>query len=86
MSVDTHGKTKGFIDLKIGDIVKVKDLTMYQGKRVPLISIGTICSVIGINGDSIGIVPRNASYEKQFPFWYLRDEVEKGHVEWVSDE
>lgn len=84
--VEAKANLHTIIDLKIGDTVKVKDLTIYRGKRVPLISIGTICRVIGIDGDSIEIVPQNISYEKQFPFSYLRNELEKGHMEWVKDE
>lgn len=33
--------------LKVGDTVKVKDATTYQGERKEFIPIGTICRVVG---------------------------------------
>ena len=74
--------------LKIGDLVKVKDATMYQGEKKEFIPIGTICQVVGICEENvIGIVPENSlPYNGSGEYWYLESELEKGHMEWVKEE
>lgn len=73
--------------IKIGDIVKVISTTKYGDEKKEFIPIGTICRVDEINQDGddqpyVGITPLNGNVT----FYYLLDEIEKGHMEWVKDE
>lgn len=78
--------------INIGDTVKVIKPTEHMGELKELFSIGTICKVLDTEEISNGkryieIIPidelKNSSYSG---YWYLEDELEKGHVEWVKDE
>lgn len=76
--------------LKIGDTVKVISDTVSHwdpGERTEYIPIGTICVVRDIDynkDDTIfyGIKP----LESNCIFYYLENELEKGHMEWIKDE
>lgn len=77
------------MSVKIGDTVKVTKKTMYQGKRKELIPIGTICRVVDVDfdtkdGNVVGIVPLD-NPNNYGEYYYLENEVEKGHMEWVKD-
>ena len=77
--------------INIGDRVKVIKPTEYMGKPKELFSIGTICQVIDIKETDgvldFEIVPIDElSNSNPCGFWYLEDELEKGHIEWVKDE
>ena len=78
--------------LKVGDTVKViNGTTMPSGERKEFIPIGTICRVVKTEyfdgeGNAVGIIPESSlSYNEHGEFWYLEDEVEKGHMEWVKE-
>ena len=74
--------------IKIGDIVKViaatKDVSN-PDKKKEYIPIGTICTVINIETFS-NVVEYALNPGDGFVFWYLEDELEKGHMEWIKDE
>lgn len=77
--------------IEVGDTVKVISTTDFFGEQIELISIGTICKVIEIDVDDdeneIGIMVKPLDYYgNKIAFWYLQNEVEKGHMEWVRDE
>ena len=79
--------------LKVGDSVKIIDGTIYEGEKREFIPIGTICRIIGIiqiNGEinALGLVPEEKLhyYNGTGEYYYLENEVEKGHLEWVKDE
>lgn len=76
--------------LKIGDTVKVisatEDFENSQRKQ-EYIPIGTICEVTGILYEIDG----SPFYEIRSTstgdvFYYLEEELEKGHMEWIKDE
>lgn len=76
--------------LKIGDTVKViaatEDFADSKKKR-EYIPVGTICKVTGIEHEIDG----SPFYEIQSMstgdvFYYLEEELEKGHMEWIKDE
>lgn len=77
--------------LKVGDTVKVIDKTHYSdGSQKEFIPIGTICTVKELDYEEDG-----TSYYGLLPigdrdsgvyFYYLENELEKGHVEWIKDE
>lgn len=76
--------------LKVGDTVKVISDTVSHwdsSERTEYISIGTICKVRDIDyctdGRTFyGIQP----LESNCIFYYLENELEKGHMEWIKDE
>ena len=75
--------------LKVGDAVKVISATKSHWDpedRTEYIPIGTICKVRDIDyckdGTYYGIQP----LESNCIFYYLENELEKGHMEWVKDE
>lgn len=73
--------------IEVGDTVKVISATDFFGEKKELISIGTICKVVEIVVDEneiyIMVKPLSGYYEG---FFYLPNELEKGHMEWVKDE
>ena len=74
--------------IKIGDIVKVIAATKDASnpdKKKEYIPIGTICTVIHIETFS-DVVEYALDPGDGFAFWYLEDEFEKGHMEWIKDE
>lgn len=80
--------------IKIGDTVKIIKKTQKAGGELgelyEYIKIGTVCTVNDIDHLDTGTVvyeciPNNWS-DKSCGFWYLDDEIEKGHYEWVKDE
>lgn len=78
--------------IEVGDTVKVISTTDFFGEQIELISIGTICKVIKIDVDDdeneiyIMIEPLDSWCDKYSGFFYLPNELEKGHMEWVRDE
>lgn len=75
--------------LKEGDIVKVVSATEFQGKLTELIPIGTICRVVetSVNEPIAAIVPISRGRNSLLgAYWYLENELEKGHMEWVVEE
>ena len=74
--------------IKIGDTVKVISDTVSHWdpeERTQYIPIGTICTVIHIETFS-DVVEYALDPGDGFAFWYLEDEFEKGHMEWIKDE
>lgn len=77
--------------IKIGDTVKVIGTTDCGGFEEECIKIGTICKVIGVmlskkDGLIVGIVPlKELPYCGYGDYWYLENDLEKGHMEWVRD-
>lgn len=73
--------------IKVGDLVKVKSKTKFLDTEKEFIPIGTICKVTEtdtVEGELIiCIVPIDRSF---CGYWYLPEEVTKGHLEWVEDE
>ena len=78
--------------LKVGDTVKVIDKTHYSdGSKKELISIGTICTVKELDYEEdgtpdYGLLPIDDSRDDGTYFYYLENELEKGHLEWIKDE
>lgn len=75
--------------LKVGDTVKViSDTASHWNSsvRTEYIPIGTICKVRDIDyckdGTYYGVQP----LEDNCIFFYLENELEKGHMEWIKDE
>lgn len=75
--------------LKVGDTVKVITSTTSHWdaeKKTEYIPIGTICKIRDIDyckdETYYGIQP----LESNEIFYYLEDELEKGHMEWIKDE
>lgn len=74
--------------LKIGDAVKVISDTVSHWDpydRTEYIPIGTICKVRDIDQCIEGIFYGVQPLESNCIFYYLEDELEKGHMEWVKD-
>ena len=74
--------------IKIGDTVKVIAATedaSNPDKKEEYIPIGTICTVINIETFS-DVVGYALDPGDGCAFWYLEDEFEKGHMEWIKDE
>lgn len=75
-------------ELKVGDTVKIISKTdAGDGTIKELIPIGTICTVKEVCRNHVsgklyyGVTQDNHDY----PYYYLRDELEAGHLEWVKD-
>ena len=74
--------------LKVGDTVKVISATKSHWDpedRTEYIPIGTFCKVRDIDRCKDGIFYGIQSLESNCIFYYLEDELEKGHMEWVKD-
>lgn len=79
-----------------GDTVKIIKKTQKAGgepgELYEYIKIGTVCTVNDIERSNNGTVayeciPNSWIHRScGFGFWYLEDEIEKGHYEWVKDE
>ena len=75
--------------IQVRDTVKViaatEDAGYCDGRKTEYIPIGTICKVRDIDyckdGTYYGIQP----LESNCIFYYLENELEKGHMEWVRD-
>ena len=85
--VEEYGREKSAI--KVGDTVKVITSTTSHWdaeKKTEYIPIGTICKIRDIDyckdETYYGIQP----LESNEIFYYLEDELEKGHMEWIKDE
>ena len=80
--------------IKVGDTVKIIKKTQKAGgepgELYEYIKIGTVCTVIDIDKFDDGTVAYecipNTWYDKSCGYWYLEDEIEKGHLEWIKDE
>lgn len=74
--------------LEVGDTVKIISVTQEGEDKKEYIPIGTICKVVEVCMDNekpyYGISPINDSMTS-VPFYYLENEIEKGHLEWVKD-
>lgn len=68
--------------LNIGDTVKVISGTQYYDEAVEFIRIGTICKVVHVGEDGIGIVPLD--FPKNEPYFYWEKELEKGELVWTK--
>lgn len=77
-----------------GDTVKIIKKTQKAGgepgELYEYIKIGTVCTVNDIDHSDDGTaayecIPNSWS-DKSCGFWYLENEIEKGHYEWVKDE
>lgn len=72
--------------LKVGDTVKVIAPTINAiGIEKEYIPIGTICTVTDIRQFSDGVGYALDAGDGVL-FWYLENELEKGHIEWIKDE
>lgn len=74
--------------IEVGDVVKII-LDAQEGEdKKEYIPIGTICKVVEVCTDNekpyYGVSPINDSIPS-VPFYYLENEIEKGHLEWVKD-
>lgn len=74
--------------LKIGDIVKVIKPANNDGEFREYIKIGTICCITEIGHEKdgtlyYGLVPIYKPHS--VVFYYVDNEIEFGHVEWVKD-
>lgn len=74
---------------KIGDTVKVISKTKYNDEMRAFIPIGTICNIVAIEyaedeGYYYGICPTERINDGN-PYYYLEKELEKGHLEWITD-
>lgn len=66
--------------MKIGDTVKVISSTEFNGEQLCFYPLETICRVVDIDTEgALGILPLNVS-ENTFPYYYLENELEKGHI------
>lgn len=80
--------------INVGDTVKIikptQDASGDPGELKEYIPIGTICTILNITEDKNGIksyeCKANTWHDHLGGFWYLRDEIEKGHYEWIKDE
>lgn len=82
--------------INIGDTVKIIKKTQKAGgepgELYEYIEIGTVCTVNDIERLDNGTVayeciPNSWIHRScGFGCWYLEDEIEKGHYEWVKDE
>lgn len=75
--------------LKVGDTVKVIGTTNCGGFEKECIPIGTICDVVATDTGDDGsvcyaLVPKYSI--RDFEYWYLEKDLEKGHLEWVKEE
>ena len=74
--------------LRVGDTVKVISATKSHWDpedRTEYIPIGTICKVRDIDQCKDGIFYGIQPLESNCIFYYLEDELEKGHMERVKD-
>lgn len=74
---------------KIGDMVKVISKTDDNGEMREYFPIGTICEIVEIGCDDnesyfYGVKPINTFYCGS-PYYYLENELEKGHMQWIAD-
>lgn len=70
--------------INIGDTVKVISPTQHGDDMVTFYPIGTICTVVDKESDgSIGILQNGIP--DSFPYYYLENELEKGHFEWIKE-
>ena len=74
--------------IEVGDTVKIISVTQEREDKKEYIPIGTICKVVEVCMDNenpyYGVSPINDSMTS-VPFYYLENEIEKGHLEWVKD-
>lgn len=78
--------------IKKGDTVMITKKTQKAGGKpgelFEYIKIGTVCTVNDVDhvDDTIAYecIPINCN--SYCGFWYLEDEIEKGHYEWVKDQ
>ena len=75
--------------LKVGDTVKVISDTVSHWdpeERTQYIPIGSICTVRDIDYCKDGTIYYGIQPLESNEIWYyLKDELEKGHMEWVKD-
>lgn len=80
--------------INIGDTVKIVKMTQKAGgepgELFEYIRIGTICTVNDIDHFDDGTTAYECIPDDWRDdiggFWYLEDEIEKGHLEWIKDE
>lgn len=80
--------------INVGDTVKIVKETQKAGgepgELFEYIKIGTICTVNDIdhldNGTTAYECIPDDWRDDICGFWYLEDEIEKGHLEWIKDE
>lgn len=74
-------------ELKVGDTVKIISKTEAgDGTIKELIPLGTICTVKEVCKESAtNELYYGVTTDNECPFYYLRDELEAGHLEWVKD-
>lgn len=79
--------------INAGDTVKIikptQDASGEPGELKEYIPIGTVCKVINVEvyKDCMAYECVSLSWSHDTTgFWYLEDEIEKGHYEWVKDE
>lgn len=74
------------MEITIGDTVKVIGKTVVGGHEEELIPIGTICRVVDLENNYVGVIPEyDMPYHGYGEFYYLPDDLEKGHMEWIKD-
>lgn len=78
--------------LKIGDTVKVIDRTLCGGIKTEVIPIGTVCVIVEIDHEDdgrayYGLMKGTDTLGERIiaDGYYLEEELEKGHLEWVKD-
>ena len=76
----------------IGDTVKVIDRTLCGGIRTEVIPIGTVCVIVEIDHEDYGKpyygLMKGTDSSREWIIadgYYLEEELEKGHLEWVKD-
>lgn len=78
--------------LKIGDTVKIIDRTLCGGIKTEVIPIGTVCVIVEIDHEDdgrtyYGLMKGTDTLGERIiaDGYYLEEELEKGHLEWVKD-
>ena len=75
--------------LKIGDTVKVLSTTEVDGKQKELIRLGSICIILSVQKDVNGCyhygIADTQFHGKSINGYYLENELEKGHLEWIRE-
>ena len=76
--------------LKVGDMVKVINTANVGGVHKELIKIGTICTVLEVCQEDDGSyyygISEHGLYDNYVDiYYYLEEELEKGHLEWIKE-
>lgn len=72
----------------IGDTVKIISKTELNGEVKELLPVGTVCKIVEVCKEDdgtpfYGIIPIN---QEDVPFYYLEKELERGRLEWISED